>query len=69
MDDFATAAVDRLDGRRAAATRLARPLDRDLARIIQTRVNSFLSTPADGAGFDAGPERIRIDIDLCDNAP
>ena len=69
MDDFAIAAVDRLDGRRAAATRLARLRDRRLARIIQTRVNSFLSTPADGAGFDAGLERIRIDIDLCDNAP
>jgi LacI family transcriptional regulator len=62
-------AVDRLGGRRAAATRLAKPRERHLAWVIPTRVNVFLSAPADGARFDAGQERIRIDIYLRDNAP
>ena len=61
---------DRLGYRRdAAAATLATRREGHLACVIPTGVNLFLSALADGAPFDAGQERIRIDMHLRDNAP
>ncbi len=63
-------AVDRLGYRRdAAAATLATRRECQLAFVIPTGVNLFLSALADGAPVDAGQERIRIDMHLRDNAP
>jgi hypothetical protein len=51
------------------AATLARRRECRLAFVIPTGFNSFLASPADGAPFDAGQERIPIDADLRDKAP